>query len=185
MSAKGLPWDALFAALSNSHWKLALVISGGGTRVIDKCFRRAGASKNFVEAVVPYSRAAMMEYLGREPAGSSASDLTAAQLAEVAHGRATRLCDGGDERDALGISLVAALPTQPPRRGEDRVHIVLRSADRHIHWAVTLEKGSHTRDSAEAVAEQVVLMAIHDFIGGTIDQPCVDGAEVTRRELPL
>ena len=103
-------WDCLLEQLSISKIQIAMVVTGGGTGVISRCLRRSGASLNFVEAVVPYSRLATQRYLGLEPTEGYASQHTANALAQVAHSRATSLTEK-DQR-CFGIALTATLPTK-------------------------------------------------------------------------
>ena len=65
-----------------------MVLTGGGSGVISRCLRRPGASLNFVEAVMPYSRQATQQYLGVEPSEGYASAQTAKALAQTAQRRA-------------------------------------------------------------------------------------------------
>lgn len=154
-------WRELFDQLHASPLAIALVAAGGGSGAISRCFQREGASRTFVEAVIPYSRASMAEYAGTPLAGGSASEQAAAQLAAVARGRAERLCDvdAGNHR-AVGIALVAALPTLPPRRGADRIHVALNSTDVTRRWSLNLVKDSCTRPVAEMISDEMIFMAL-------------------------
>lgn len=157
-------WDELFETLCASRKIVSLVVTGGGAGAITRCFRRAGASKNFVEAVIPYSRAAVADYLGCQIADASASGAVARQLANVAFKRACRLSDNiTDLHQIAGIALTAALPTKPGRRGPDRIHVALRTLERHVLWSLELAKNSHTRESAESVADEMVYTALAEW----------------------
>jgi hypothetical protein len=154
-------WAGLFGALSRSGRRIALVVTGGGSGAVARCFGRPGASLNFVEAVIPYSHAALIEYLGGPPLESSVSRCVAAELAAVARRRAARLGDDSTVPEAAaGIALTAALPTTPPRRGRDRIHLALDSQACCETWSLELAEGVHTRASAEAIAEEMVFLAI-------------------------
>lgn len=150
-------WRELFQQLVELPLQIAIVISGGGSGSLPKCFRRAGASANFLEAVIPYSIPAMDEYLGEPACGPSASGPVAQQLARVAYGRAARL---SESEQKAGLSLVAALPTNPPRRGNDRIHIAVHL--QHVGWLLSRElpKHEYTRESAEDVADAMMHWAL-------------------------
>ena len=111
-----LDWDELFQTLTQSPLQISLVVSGGGSGAVARCFRRPGASQGFVEAVIPYSRTALASYLAVEPRGTAASPQRARQLAETALARALALADRDPPYATAGISLVAALPTTVKRR---------------------------------------------------------------------
>ena len=156
---KTLGWDSTLDRLHASDVRIAVVVSGGGSGAIARCFRRAGASRTFVEAAVPYSHAAMQDYLGHKPTGPSASVETARQLSEVAWDRCQRLSDVDDFR-AAGIALVAALPTSMHRKGHDRIHVAVRCDGKTQTWSENLAGGEFTRESAESLADEMFLTAL-------------------------
>ena len=59
-----------------------------------------------------------------------------------------------------GIALVAALPTEPPRRGDDRIHVAVASIDGLHHWSLHLAKHSCTRSSAERISDEMMFLAL-------------------------
>lgn len=164
-------WTESLGRLSGSDIRVAIVVTGGGSGAISRCFRREGASRSFVEAVIPYSHAALLDYMGRALEDSSTSPATARTLATIARKRARVFTDPGDESDErdsgswAGIALVAALPTSRLRRGEDRIHVALRSDNESTVWTVHLAKEAHTRDSAETVADEMMLRALSELVG--------------------
>ncbi|KAA1262016.1 hypothetical protein LF1_45770 [Rubripirellula obstinata] len=143
--------------------QIALVISGGGTGVIGTCLRRPGASQKFVEAVVPYSRRSMTDYLGQEPLGPSASIETAQQMAQRAFKRAAKLSDWPDS-DPVGVAMTCALPTVPPRNQVHQIHVAIHGSDVMKQWTRILGSEIATRDEAEFAAEQMMLEALA-FLG--------------------
>lgn len=159
MSASDLKWQQLFAELVTKPVQIALVCTGGGSGAIAKCFRRVGASKNFVEAAIPYSRIASEAYLGSAPEGPYASKVFAQQLASAAFGRATSMSDI-DSPVSVGIALVAALPSNRPDDVDQRIHVAICRQDEKKCWSETLAKGTQTRESAEAIADEMVFRAI-------------------------
>jgi hypothetical protein len=174
-------WQSLLQTLAGADKRISLVVTGGGSGAVTHCLRRAGASRNFVDAVIPYSRAAVTDYLGCPPVDSSASSAVAKQLAAVALRHATELDDGSDaqRRDAVesaGIALVAALPTTPPRRGQDRIHVALQTAQRGVLWSLELPKDAHTRETAETVADEMVFLALAELAGHAHNDPFFENA---------
>ena len=159
MHATDIDLARLFDRFAGQTIQIALVCTGGGSGAIASCFRRSGASKNFVEGVIPYSRAASDEYLGREFNGSKSSKEFADQLAEVAFQRAERLSEC-ESSDAVGIALVAALPTSETTDAIEQIHVALHRQDSQRCWSEVLEKGTHSRESAETIADQMVFRAI-------------------------
>jgi membrane carboxypeptidase/penicillin-binding protein PbpC len=68
-----------------------------------------------------------------------------------------------DAREAVGIALVAALPTTPQRRGRDRIHVALHAKPRGVLWSLELAKDAHTRESAETIADEMVFRALAEL----------------------
>jgi len=153
-------WDGLFQKLAQSPLQISLVVCGGGTGALARCFRRPGASQVFVEAVIPYSRTALAGYLAVEPRGSAASPRRARQLAETALARALALAEREPPYETVGISLVAALPTTVKRRGSDRIHVALHTQSRHVLWSLELSKDAVDRETAESIADEMIFIAL-------------------------
>ncbi len=161
MSTDETKWYALLDDLHLSPLKIAIVVAGGGSGAIGHCFRRQGASRTFVEAVIPYSRAAMTDYLGGKSIDSNASPSTAMHLSERAYQRAVGLCDTNEANIAhVGLSLVAALPTDPPRRGQDRIHVALQSHQSRWQWSLKLATNAFTRSFAETISDEMLFKAL-------------------------
>ena len=152
-------WETLFSRLIDTSSQIAIVCTGGGAGAVSRCFRRPGASRNFVDGAIPYSMKASTEYLGSQPVESRASPEFAQQLAARAFERAGQLCDH-DQGVPIGIALVAAMPTIPANPVAERIHVALHcSKDRHC-WSETLQKGAHSRESAESIADDLIFQAI-------------------------
>ena len=168
-------WESLLEQLSHSKIQIAMVVTGGGTGAISHCLRRSGASLNFVEAVIPYSRMATQLYLGLEPTEGYASQHTATALAQVAHCRATSLTEK-DQR-CFGIALTATLPTKSDGYDADStqnccVHVASQNAQICRGWSLYFTGEQSDRDIAESIAEQMFLIALQDSLyqsGITVD----------------
>ena len=75
------------ARIHASAHRTVLVVTGGGTQAIADLLAVPGASRTVLEAVVPYSEAALTEFLGASPR-QAVSVETAAALARAAYKRA-------------------------------------------------------------------------------------------------
>lgn len=184
MSIPESNWNQLFETLRDSRLRIALVVTGGGSGAVRHCFRREGASRNFIEGVIPYSHAALSDYLGGPPADSSASASVVKQLASVALERAARLSDETAEPPGqpAGIALVAALPTTPRRRGSDRIHVAMltqestQSQTLGTIWSLKLAKDAFSREQAESIADEMIRLAICQLIAGEVDDSLLRAA---------
>lgn len=172
-------WASVLEKLCTSRIQISMVLTGGGTGAISRCLRRPGASLNFVEAVVPYSRQATQEYLGFEPSEGYASAHTAKALAQAAQRRAASL--GDNPTHAFGIALTATLPTTPTPNAASlhhncRIHVASNGMKNCRGWSLVFSGLPGEREVSEAIAEQMFLIAIQD----TLQQSglCIDSDPV-------
>ncbi|MGI9469736.1 MAG: CinA family protein [Rubripirellula sp.] len=157
-------WACTLEDLCLSKLQIAMVVTGGGTGAISRCLRRPGASLNFVEAVVPYSRMATQDYLGVEPTEGYASQQTAIALAQNAHRRAAALSN--TPRHACGIALTATLPTNPADSDARLtqnccVHVASQCEGIFRGWSLCFVAQPSEREVSESIAEQMFLIALH------------------------
>ncbi|MDG2221037.1 MAG: CinA family protein [Rubripirellula sp.] len=156
----GQDWVPALKRLGDLNVRISLVATGGGSGAIAKCFCRAGASKCFVEATVPYSRGAARNFLGRTLDSPSVSEETAIELAAMAHQRAGQLAD--DQSGVpVGIALTAALPTDPPRDHRSAIYVALVSERKSETWQISLATNDFDRRTAEQVADAMILQALN------------------------
>ena len=156
----GQDWGFALKRLGDLNVRISLVATGGGSGAIAKCFCRAGASKYFVEATVPYSRRSAREFMGRKLDSPSVSEETAIALAAMANQRAGRLAD--DQKGVpVGIALTAALPTDPPRDHPLAIYVALVSEQKSQTWQVLLATGDFDRRNAEQIADAMILKALN------------------------
>lgn len=157
-------WQTLLDGLSNTDARICLVVTGGGTGAIGRCFGRSGASQNFVEAAVPYSRQSLDDFLGHRLDSPSVCELTVAEMAGRAMERARRLTDHSG--DAMGIALTASLPTHPPRDHEHAIFAAFQTESLQRSWCVKLMGDRWDRVTAEQIAEATVYNALLDCLSG-------------------
>lgn len=141
----------------------AIVLTGGGTGIIPHLLRRPGGSRTVLDIAVPYSSAAVAEYLGDAPM-QAVSGQTAELLAHKAFARALRFrpCH---TVPIIGLGLTAALATNRDRRGADRIHIATFDG---VHMATVhkeFDPSFKGRCDQETYLECLVLAALADAMG--------------------
>lgn len=123
--------------------KLALLITGGGTRFIDRLCRIEGASSTLYDHETPYDEARSDAILGERVARieSYVSRVAAEEFALAMLGRSVRelrdrqakLADRGKKGGVLpriwGVSLTASVKTTRVRKGPDRVFLGMVDQD--------------------------------------------------------
>ncbi len=145
------------AQIHASSLRATLVVTGGGTQAVADLLAVPGASRTILEAVVPYSEAALVEFLGASPR-QAVSVETAADLARAAHKRAVVLHAAEDP--LVGISCTAALATDRLRKGAHRAHIGVSTAAETRVYSCTLTKGARDRQGEERVVSDLLLTVL-------------------------
>ena len=180
-------WERTLKNIATTRLQIAMVITGGGTGAVSRCFRRSGASINFLEAVVPYSRLSTHQYLGREPTEGYAAPKTAQALAEVAYCRANS--QGDRPEQAMGISLTASLPTHTTIADAADVksavahnassqnaciHVASHGVRDQRIWSLRFPIDTYNREASEAIAEQMFLIALRESLTHSDLDPDLD-----------
>src|SRR6266446_4485164 len=107
---------------------IVVVCTGGGSAAVEWLLAVPGASATLLEALVPYSRAALTALIGTAPEHSTSPE-TARLMAVRAYERARRWA-GEATRPVIGLACTAALATNYPKRGDHRATIAVREAER-------------------------------------------------------
>lgn len=142
--------------------RIVLATTGGGSRAIAELAEVPGATRTLLEAIVPYSDAATIDWLGGLPEGFC-SPQTTRGMAMAAFRRACRY-DGGDPSLA-GIGCTASLATDRPKRGPHRAHVALQTASITATWSLQFEKGRRSRAEEERLVSRLLLNAVAEACG--------------------
>jgi len=134
-----------------------LALAGGGSRAISQLLEVPGASRTVLEVVVPYSEAAMIDWLGGPPE-QSCSAQTARAMAMAAFLRACRFTDS--DAPQAGVACTAGLATDRSRRGPHRVHLALQTAALTATRSLELRKGARSRAQEERLVSRLVLNTV-------------------------
>jgi nicotinamide mononucleotide (NMN) deamidase PncC len=153
---------ALIEAIHAAPTLVVIAATGGGSQAIARLLEVGGASRTVLEAIVPYSAAALDDWLHARPE-HYCSPQTARAMAMAAFERARRLiADEGaasDRTDLAGIACTASLASDRPKRGAHRAHIAVQTARFTATWSVQLVSGRRTRAEEERVVAELVLAA--------------------------
>jgi len=177
--------DQLVQQIHDAPTRIVLAATGGGSRTIADLLEVPGASRTLLEAFVPYSAEAMIDYLGSRPdefcssrtarAMAMAAFLHARKLAQsdATSGATTPLCATAGlpssvvptvaqsrVADLAGLSCTAGLVTDRPRRGSHRIHVALQTAALTATWSVELLKDRRSRPEEECIAGRMLLNAV-------------------------
>ncbi|MDA1165528.1 MAG: hypothetical protein O3B13_20720 [Planctomycetota bacterium] len=147
--------------LHASPWKIALCVTGGGSRICGDLLTVPGASNTILEITIPYSSAALTEFLGGIP-DQFCSRETALRMASVAWRRAMNFAtsDEASAKYCMGVSCTASLVSSRPKRSEHRLWIAIESAIGSRVVSLTLIKEIRSREEEEAVAAGLLLSTI-------------------------
>lgn len=151
--------QAIIQQIHDVDGRFELAVTGGGTSAISSLLAVAGASRSILNAVVPYSDAALEHYLGTAPA-SSCSEATARLLANRAFHNARSLSN----EKVIGIGATAALQTDRTRRGEDRIYVAAQSREATRVYHLALSKNDD-RQFQEAQCAELIILIIASNLG--------------------
>lgn len=155
--------DRLADSIHHAGRQLTLVITGGGTESIGWLLRVPGGSRSLLEAVVPYSSAALTNYLGAQPE-QYCSEATSRVMAMAAFERARRLAPESATLLAA-VGCTASLMSDRPKRGAHRAHVAWQTAGLTASASLELVKGARTRKEEERLVAELVLCAAAEGVG--------------------
>lgn len=125
--------------------RAVFAVTGGGVSALSRLLAEAGASATVLDARIPYSAAALEIFLGGRVEGS-ASERTARAMAMAAFMEARQF---DDSFEVAGIACTAAIATNRTRRGSDRAHLAIQTADRTAVTTVEFERASRAEQEAQ------------------------------------
>ena len=145
-----------------------ITLAGGGAIALARLLTVPGASKTVLAADVPYSAEALRSALLEEPDHAVTEDL-AREMAALAYRRAVALGESCAGRP-FGLAVTAALATDPPRRGNDRAWIALRTAREvdMVHMCFDKAGGSRTQQE-EDLADLILAVLAEACDGDAMD----------------
>jgi nicotinamide mononucleotide (NMN) deamidase PncC len=167
---------SLIARLHDSQLPYVLAVTGGGAGVASWLLSVPGGSRCVLEVVVPYSEAALCDYLGHPPE-SFCSAATARLMARRALERARWLAPG---QPVAGAGCTASLRSDRPKRGEHRFHLAIQTMQQTATYSLTLLKEAREREGEEEVLDRVLLNALAEAFGVAerVAAPLLPGEEI-------
>jgi nicotinic acid mononucleotide adenylyltransferase len=114
-----------------------------------------------IEAIVPYSAPALVDFLRAKPE-KHCGPRTARAMAMAAYERAVKLREGeaGAAWPVVGVSCTASLASDRQKRGPHRLHVAWQSSGATVCYSVELIKQRRDRAGEEHVAAAVILNAL-------------------------
>lgn len=164
-------WHALIERIHAAPAQAVIAVTGGGASAISGLLSVPGGSRTLLEAIVPYSAAALIDWLGRRPDHFCVEE-TALAMAAVAHERAGRLVTTPSPA-TVGVACTASLISDRPKKGDHRCHVAAQTATRSAAWSLVLEKGARDRNAEEQLVGHLILRALA-CAAGIVDLPPLD-----------
>ena len=155
----------LIRQLHQSPLKIMLAVTGGGSEAISNLLKVPGASQTILETLIPYSSAALDDFLKRPPE-HYCSDPTARAMAMSALIRAryllSKIRDAEPSIDrpneqVLGVGCTASLKSTRSKLGDHRVHLAIQSIDYTSSSSLVLIKGERSREEEEILVSGIIL----------------------------
>ena len=164
-------WKTTISDIHGSGRCAVVAITGGGSSAISRLLEVPGGSRFVLEAVVPYSLAALERWLGGE-VDHACNEATARAMAMAAWTRARNLSPEVDPSLIVGIGATASLVSSRPKRGEHRVHVAVQTSTSTTRETLVLEKGARERPHEEEL--------VADLILANLSQAAVDWSHPSR-----
>ena len=170
---QGPIWD-LVEQILRSDFRIAVAVTGGGSRAVSWLLNHPGASRAMLEAQIPYHPAALKRFLDVPGPHRAVAETARAMAWQASERAAALLADippaAVEGASALGIACTAALATDRERRGGDRAHIAVRTPREYRVVNLHFDRDAGADRLAQ---EEVVSMAIVHALAGS----CGSGAE--------
>ena len=157
--------------------QIVIAVTGGGSGAISALVQTPGASRVVLDAVVPYSLAALVDWIGGKP-DQACSEATARAMAMAAFMRAGWLASDADPLSLVGIGFTGSLATDRVKLGQRRIHLAAQTADRtevhsirltdQIPDAVQRHDPRLARDADEAFSTTTLLSLIAHSCGALV-----------------
>jgi hypothetical protein len=154
-------WTALIERIHAAPQQAVVVVTGGGASAISGLLSVPGGSRTLLEAVVPYSEAALTGWLGRKPEQFCVEE-TALAMASVAYQRAGALAATGGEihPTCVGVACTSSLVSDRPKKGEHRCHIATQTRATTSAFSLVFERGARDRPGEEMLVGHLILHAL-------------------------
>ncbi len=123
---------SIIQKIHKSRYKIVLSVTGGGSGAFSELLMHGSGSSTLLEAIVPYSKNALAEFIGKEPE-TYCSEETAREMAMASFERALKLCDKNtDTHRMIGIGVTCKLVKKDDEREgrEHDIYIASQSATR-------------------------------------------------------
>lgn len=170
--------ESIIKQIHDAPQMVALVIAGAGTQALAWLLGVPGATRTVLEAVVPYSAQASINYLAWEPP-HFATAATARSLAAASYARALLLRQG--DVPVFGVSCEATIVTDRPKRGAHRCHIAIWDGQWVTITSLELVKGLRDRTGEEELVSRLLIHSLAKAYGLDADVPLnLDAAEEIR-----
>lgn len=163
------PVRQLVRAIHDARPRFVMATAGAGTKALYWLQSEKGAHKTIIEAVIPYSRAALRSFVGfnlvdsRGKTENRVSPVMSRVMAASCIARARLLATDVNVTQLFGVSCTAAVTTDRPRRGKHHAYVSTWCHDKITTYELVLSKGARTRQEEEEIVSRVILNAMADL----------------------
>ena len=168
-------WKTTISDIHGSGRCCVIAITGGGSSAISRLLEVPGGSRTILEALVPYSLAALESWLGGE-VDHACHEATARAMAMAAWTRARELSPEIDSRLVVGMGATASLASNRPKRGDHRVHVAVQTSSATRRETLVFEKGARDRAAEERLVAELILANLAEAVAET-SQPSRQAVE--------
>jgi len=134
------------------------MITGGGTQLISSLLNVPGGSDTVLQALVPYSEAALNQHLGFTPPRACSEETARWMAMRVYQLASTEQSESADT--VFGLAVTASLASLQAKKGEHRIHIAAQTLSTTFTWSLILKKGHRSREQEEELCQNMALNAL-------------------------
>ena len=147
----------LIQLIHKTPYKIVMATAGAGTQALSDLIAVEGASNTLIEARVPYSKDAFVDFVGGN-LKKFVSPKAARLLAGGAFYRAQQLANQyPNSENLIGLACSASIATNRPKRGDHHAWIVTWQRNQIVQVHITLEKGKRSRSQEEALISKIII----------------------------
>lgn len=173
--------NTLIEQLHASPWQGVIATSGGGSSLVSQLCATGGASGTILEAITPYAKAALIDYIGNKPTGFC-SEEAARAMAMRSFQRALQLQGKKQAEHLFGLGCAASLASVKPKSGTHRVHIALQTLTTTAVCNLLLAKGERSRVEEEELITLLCLNLLAQYMDLPVPKLSLLSSEVIARK---
>ncbi|WMW22563.1 hypothetical protein RE476_01725 [Methanolobus mangrovi] len=150
----------IISMIHDSQYRIVLAITGGGTESIGELLRYGRGSDTLIEAIVPYSKESLDNFIGKEPLRYASTD-TARDMAMSAYRHALYLNSMAGKNNheklvGIGVTCKLARITNERKGRQHEIHFASQSYLKTTTSSIFLKENTNREEQEKAATEYII-----------------------------